>query len=59
MAGKVALTKAFENGLDKFAVIESKEAIIQLSKELAIEDSGNKKVKYFDNELEAKKRFGF
>lgn len=56
---KNALSKIFENGIQKFAIIESKELIIQLSTEQAVEENKNSKygVKFFVNEQEAREWF--
>ena len=58
-AAKNALSKIFANGVRKFAIIESKDFIIQLSTEYAVEEYEERKYKamFFDNEKEAREWF--
>ena len=58
-AAKNALSKIFENGVVKFAIIESKDVIIQLSTEQAVDEDKTKKygVMFFTNEEEAREWF--
>ena len=56
---KHALSKIFENGVRKFAIIESKELMVQISTEQAVEEDEGKKygVMFFDNEKKAREWF--
>lgn len=56
-AAKNALSKMFENGVVKFAIVESEKVLIQLSTEQAVEEDEDKKygVMFFDSEEKARK----
>ena len=54
-----ALSKLFENGVIKFAVVESEDFIIQLSTKQAVDEDTTKKYQtmFFDSEEKARKWF--
>ena len=56
-AAENALSKMFQNGVVKFAIVESEDVLIQLSTEQAVEEDKDKKygVKFFDSEEKARK----
>ena len=58
-AAKNALSKIFENGVQKFAIVESKDFIIKLATEQAVDEDKEKKygVMFFDNEKKAREWF--